>query len=444
MRSIRRMLAAARSEPAVCVRQGRDVFDLHPHLLNCANGTVDLRTGEPRPHRREDHITQLCPTRFDPAAPRDGYLAFLGKVFHGKPEVAEYVRNFSGWVVTGDVSDQSFQIAHGGGSNGKGVLLNLWTHVLGEGEYAHTAPAELLVNDGRDRHPTEKAGLRGKRLVVCSETSEDEPLDEKTMKALTGGDHISARFMRQDFFQFPPTHKLILATNNRPRVKGTDNGVWRRIRLIPFEVCFWKDSDRALDPDADARTGPGLKYDPDFRADPELEERLRLTEAEGVLADMVERAGAFYRTGRTLTPPPAVARATADYRRSEDVIGQFFDARVVADPDGRVRSKDLHEAFKQWWEDEGYPANKCPGPKRFGTQAQARYGSVKGSSVLYKVRLLGPGDAGQREEGRIGGCFGDKPSRARAHQEVNTGNDADPPFLPFDPLVAVGPEEGIL
>src|SRR5207253_980875 len=119
------------------------------------------------------------------------------------------------------------------------------------------------------------------------------------------------------------------------------------------------------DANAEAETGPGMRYDPEFKADPGLLDRLRATEAEGVLADMVEHAAKFYRAGRTLSVPAEVTAATIEYRKAEDLIGQFFEARVRDDPDGRVKASALHSAFRQWWEGEGYLPNKCPGPKKF-------------------------------------------------------------------------------
>ena len=162
MRNIGRMLHAARSEPEVCVASGGKLFDTRRDLLNVPNGTVELRTGKLREHRRADFITRLAPTPFNPDAPRDGYVSFLKRVFDGKHDVVKYVRDLSGYAITGEVTDQTLHIFNGEGSNGKSVLISLWTAVLGESEYVHTAPAELLLSDGRgERHPTEKTGLRG-------------------------------------------------------------------------------------------------------------------------------------------------------------------------------------------------------------------------------------------------------------------------------------------
>jgi len=391
MRAIRRMLQAARSEPGICIPIGGAVFDVRRDLLNCPNGTIELRTGKLRPHDRRDFITRLCSVPFEPSADRSVYLKFLETTFHGREAVARFVRELSGCIITGEVSDQALYIFNGDGSNGKNVLVDAWKSVLGEGEYAHSAAAELLVGDGWERHPTEKTGLRGARLVVCSETGEDGMLDEAKMKSLTGGDTVTARYMRGDFFQFEPTHKLILLTNNRPRVKGTDHGVWRRIRLVPFAVRFWKEADRDLDPVG--------TFEDRFKADPGLGERLRTTEAKAVLADMVEFAVKFYSAGRILNPPSEVILATAEYRDDQDTIGQFFAACVVADPDGKVTAKELYGEFKNWWEAEGHQVNRIPGSRKFGQEAKRKFSTGKASTVFYRVRIL---STMEREDGRMG------------------------------------------
>ncbi len=381
IRVVKRMLEAAKSEPQVNIQRGRDVFDLHPYFFNAWNGTIDLRDGILAPHRRDDFLTRICPTSYRQDAPRGEYLKFLKRVFNGKPDIAEYVRKLAGYLATGSTSDHSFHVFFGDGSNGKGVLVLLWTHVLGEGEYAHTAAAELLVNDGRDRHPTEKVGLRGARMVSCSESKEGGKLDEAKVKKLTSDDIVDARGMGQDFFQFTPTHKLILQTNHKPRLHGTDHGIRRRLRLVPFEVKFWKESDRKLDPAAE--------WDPEFQADPGLEERLKTTESEGILADMVFQARLFYENGKRLDPPAEVMQATRDYLEAEDIIGQFFEAEVKDDPDGQVKSSEFYAKFKSWAENEGHEPKRLPSVTRFGLEAKKRYKQDKTRKAnVFRVRLL--------------------------------------------------------
>jgi putative DNA primase/helicase len=182
------MVKIARSH--LSVAKGAEVFDTARYLLNCPNGTVDLRSGELRPHDPADYITKLCPTKYDPNATARRYRQFLAQVLPDAT-VADYVREVGGYAATGEVTDQSLHLFVGEGSNGKSVLLKVWSEVLGE--YAATAPPELIADHGESRHPTEKTILRGARLAVCFESEEDAVLNEPRVKALTGSDAITAR-----------------------------------------------------------------------------------------------------------------------------------------------------------------------------------------------------------------------------------------------------------
>lgn len=370
------------AKPGLLIPKGADAFDRHQDLLNVPNGTVDLKTGELRPHRRDDFLTKLCPTPFDPNATCPTYKAFLSAVLPDEA-TANYVRELGGYACTGEVSDQSVILFVGKGSNGKSVLLDLWTHVLGEGEYAVSAPAELIADDGENRHPTEKTLLRGARLAACQESGDAETLNAKRVKHLTGGSMITARGMRQDFYSFPPTHTLVLATNSLPRVKTNDHATWRRIRVVKFPRVFWSEADRRAKPDGE--------YPEELRADPGLPDRLR-AEAPGVLADMVAHAVEFYANGRRLTPPRTVGAAVADYREAEDLIGRYLREHVApGDPGQRVRAVPFYTDFAAWYREEVDPEGRdCPGSKTFLQRAADRFGEPKlsGGRMLHAVRLL--------------------------------------------------------
>jgi P4 family phage/plasmid primase-like protien len=303
----RAMLTAAESEPAVFVRRGDDLFDRHPHLLNCPNGTIDLRTGDVRPHDRADFLTKPCPTAYrrDATVPR--FQRFLLELFPDQPENADYVRRLLGYVVTGEVTDQAYYLFDGGGSNGKTLLLETAQAVLGD-DYVYTVPPEVLMDGSGSRHPTERVGFRGARLAVAEETEEEGTLNESRIKQLTGGGTMTGRFCNRDFFSFNPTHTLFLATNHRPSIRGTDDGTWRRPRLIRFTAWFYRQEDAAAQPERvkDANAKP---------ADPTLKDKLP-TEAEGILADMVRQAVAFYFGGGVVTAPPAWSRRWRSTGRS--------------------------------------------------------------------------------------------------------------------------------
>jgi putative DNA primase/helicase len=379
IRDIKRMLESAKSEQAVNIQKYRLVFDLHNHLFNAWNGTINLRDGLLRDFCREDYLTRVCPTSYRQDAPRGEYQNFLKKNFSGMPEVAEYIRKLSGYVATGETCDHSFHIFHGDGSNGKGVITLLWTHVLGEDEYAHTAPSTLLVNDGEHRHPTEKTGLRGARLVICSESKQGARLDEATVKNNTSDDTISARGMGQNFYRFPQTHKFVLQTNHRPHIRGTDHGIRRRLRLVPFLVQFWKESERLLNP-------AGI-WPPELEADPTLLDRLKETESEGILADMIHQAFDFYKNGKKLIAPTEVMEATAEYLKNEDIIGQFFDERIEPN-DLSITATTFYAEFKKWWSESGHKEKLIPSPTSFGNEAKKRFRHHKPKCVEYYVRFI--------------------------------------------------------
>ncbi len=261
VKQLRDMLFAARSDPKVFIPVGGDVFDIRHDLLNVPNGTVDLRTGKLRPHDWRDYQTALCPTRYNPNATAPTWDRFLRDIFPGAPDVADYVRDLVGYMLTGDTTDQALYLLVGGGANGKSVLLELLLLILGD-DFTYVTPVEVLMDASGNRHPTEKAGFRGARLAISSETQEEGALNESRIKSLTGSDRITARYCNRDFFSFPPTHKLFIATNHRPRIRGTDNGTWRRVRLIEFPRRFWSDADKLRE--------PGGTFDPKDKADPSL------------------------------------------------------------------------------------------------------------------------------------------------------------------------------
>ena len=216
-------------------------------------------------------------------------------------------------------------ILHGSGSNGKSVLLNTIMALLGE--YAMKAPSELLLSSKRDRHPTERADLHGKRFVAAIETEEDRRLAEVMVKEITGDDPIRARKMRQDFWEFLPTHKIFLATNHKPRVKGTDHAIWRRLKLIPFTVRI-----------------------PDNLQDKELSHKLR-AEFPGILGWAVRGCQEWQREG--LVVPAIVTQATETYREEMDTLGDFFTDHCRIEADQKETTATLYGAFETWCNENG-------------------------------------------------------------------------------------------
>lgn len=305
-----------------------DSLDPDPWLLTVDNGTIDLRTGDLRPHNRDDLITKLSPVRYDPVAKCPAWLAFLGEVMAGDSDRIGFLQRAVGYSLTGDTREQVLLILHGTGSNGKTTFIETCQDLMGD--YGRRTPAQTLLDankGGGDAIPNDLAALKGARMVFASETEDNRRLAEAKVKAITGGDRISARFMRAEWFEYRPQFKLWLATNHKPNIHGTDHAIWRRIRLVPWEVTI---------PDADQ--------------DKTLPDRLR-AELPGILAWAVEGCIAWQRDG--LGNPEAVQRATAAYREGQDVLGGFLTECCVVAPHAEAGATALYQTYRTWCEANG-------------------------------------------------------------------------------------------
>jgi len=227
-------LGLAASEPGIAVRV--DELDADPFALTCLNGTLDLRTGALRPHRRADLITKLVPVAHAPGASCPTWLAFLDRIMGGNHELIGFLRRAVGYSLTGVTREQVMFLLHASGSNGKTTLLEELRSLLGD--YAQQTPSETLMAKRESAVPNDVARLRGARFVSAVETDEGRRLAEVMVKQITGGDTISARYMRAEWFEFTPQCKVWLATNHRPVIRGTDDAIWRRLRLVPFVVTI--------------------------------------------------------------------------------------------------------------------------------------------------------------------------------------------------------------
>lgn len=320
---IRAMIDLAASDPKVAARA--DDLDSDPWVLNAHNGTIDLRTGRLRPHDPRDRITKLAGAAYRPDAAAPTWLAFLERIMDGNDELIAFLQRAAGYALTGSVSEQVMFFLHGKGANGKSTFLSVLMDVLGD--YARQTEPDLLLARRNEPHPTGLADLAGARFAVAQEVEEGRRMAESLVKLLTGGDRIKARFMHRDFFEFTPTHKLFLAANHKPVVRGTDVAIWRRLRLIPFAVSIPLDEQ-----------------------DHDLVGKLH-AEADGILAWAVAGCLAWQEQG--LQAPDEVMAATADYRGEMDTIGDFLDELCYLDPNAMVEAKDLYAAYKEWSEAAG-------------------------------------------------------------------------------------------
>lgn len=312
------------------LQEGVDVqvenLDPAPWLLNVLNGTLDLRTGELRPHRREDMLTKLVRVTYDPQARAPRWEAFLHRIMDGDAELVAFLQRAAGYSLTGITSERAAFILHGDGQNGKSTFVQTLRDVLGD-DYSARTPTETLLVRRETGVPNDLARLRGARLVAAAEADEGRRLDEARLKDLTGREAITARFMRAEWFEFLPQFKLWLSTNHRPVIRGTDRAIWDRIRLVPFTVRI-----------------------PDEERDLELPDKLR-AEASGILAWAVEGCLAWQRDG--LGAPDAVKAATEDYRTEQDVLGGFLRDSCILEESASVAAKSLYASYVQWCEDMG-------------------------------------------------------------------------------------------
>lgn len=319
------MIELVKAEPYIAVSLSE--LDADPWFFNVANGTIDLRTGVLRDFDRGDLITKQSPVVWDPTATCPRFLRFLEEIFDGNKALIDFIQRVCGYSLTGRVTEQALLFFYGSGRNGKTTLVETLLSLMGD--YGIQAAPEILSLRKGEVHPTEQADLRGVRLAAAQEVKEGGSWDERAVKALTGGDRIRARRMRQDFVEFAPSHKFVVCANHRPVVRGVDNGIWRRIKLVPF-----------------TRTIPASECDPG------LPEKLR-KELPGILNWAVQGCLQWRSTG--LSSPPEVDEATARYRAENDVVGRFLDEECVLDPSSRENNAEVYRLYVEWCRAAGEP-----------------------------------------------------------------------------------------
>lgn len=316
-------LASTEAEVAVT----HDQLDADPYLINCPNGTLDLRTGELRDHDPGDLITKVTGAGYDPDVTGAVFAGFLADI-QPDPEMRRFLARLLGHALEGRQAVHVLPILHGDGANGKSTLLDACLSALGD--YACSAAPGLLTARNFDAHPTEIADLFGCRLAVLHETDAGRRLAEGTVKRLTGGDRIKARRMREDFWEFEPSHTFVMLTNHKPLVSGRDEGIWRRLKLVPFGVVI---------PETDRDEG--------------LPDKLAL-EADAILSWLVAGYLDWHEHG--LHDPEAVTEATAEYRAESDALGRFLAERCFVGPHHRARSSQLYGEWRSWCDSEGEEA----------------------------------------------------------------------------------------
>lgn len=340
-RSVNGILALASTEPGIAIQP--DQLDADPYLVNCANGVFDLRTGKLEEHDPKFLLRKITRGAYNPNAARTEFDTFLNRI-QPEADMRRFLQRLLGYSLLGKVVEHVLPIFWGDGGNGKGALVE--TVRFAAGDYADAADRKLLTDHG-ETHPTGVADLFGLRLVFCSETDDQVRLAEATMKALTGGDRIKARRMREDFWSFDPSHTVIMLTNYKPDVRGNDNGVWRRLRLIPFLVTI--SPQEILD----------------FRHEHnglEVEAVLK-SEADAILTWMLNGYADWAKDG--LADPAPVQQATAAYRIESNAMQRWVDDCCLTGPNFWATAKDLFASWCKWCVNENESAGNLT---QFGLQ----------------------------------------------------------------------------
>jgi len=297
-----------------------DQLDTNAWLLNVGNGTIDLQTGVFREHRQEDYITKIANVDYDASADCPVWKKFIMEIMNYNNDLIRYIQTAVGWAVTGDTSEQSMFMLYGTGANGKSTFLNTIMNLLGD--YAIATPTETFMKRNGEQIGNDIARLRGTRFVTTTEAEQGRRLSEPLIKQITGNDRMTARFLYGEFFNFVPTFKIFMASNHKPIIKGTDYGIWRRIKLIPFTTRI-----------------------PEEKQDKHLEKKL-IQESPGILNWIIEGAVRWCNEG--LNTPNIITAATDEYRGEMDIIGNFIKECCIMKPDSLIKAREFFKCYQDW------------------------------------------------------------------------------------------------
>jgi putative DNA primase/helicase len=301
-------------------------FDAEPWLLNVKNGTLDLRTGTLRPFNSADHLTRLAGTAYNADADCPLFKRFLRDIFDQDKDLIRFVQRCIGYTLTGSTGEQVFFFLQGAGRNGKSTLIQILQQMLGP--YALSTPTDtLLAKHGASSTSNDVARLHGARMVSAIEANPNRQLDEAMIKQITGGDRIAARLLYSEHFEYTPEFKLFFVANHPPRLRSTDDALWRRILVLPFTVEIPKD-----------------------QVDPALPAALQ-TELPGILSWAVRGCRRWQRDG--LNPPERVNAATKRYRKEVDHVRRFLQECVTSTEDTVTRSNIIYERYERWCSEKG-------------------------------------------------------------------------------------------
>jgi putative DNA primase/helicase len=352
-RNIDSLMRELRAVPSVAVEA--EAFDAREDLLSFRNGTVNLRTGRLREHSKADMLTYAMDIDYDPEATCPRWETFLAEIFPDYPELVDYMRRMVGYGITGSVAEQCFCVFWGKGANGKSVFTETVGSVFRP--LSKTTPFATFEDKASGGIPNDLAALRDARLVMASEGESGKPMSEAVLKRVTGKDEIAARFLRQEFFTFKPRFLLMLATNHKPKFRGQDEGLWRRVKMIPFKRYF----------------APSER---DYTLDAKL-----LAESQGIAAWAVRGAVEWFAGG--LQDPAIIAEATKEYRETSDALAGFFPGVLEPCEEGEaIDGAAAFNAYLEWCEAENLPLKERWTRRAF-------YGAMEERGVTRRKRAQG-------------------------------------------------------
>ncbi|MEU9047236.1 MULTISPECIES: phage/plasmid primase, P4 family [unclassified Kitasatospora] len=370
------LMTELKSIPGVHV--AAEEFDARPDLIAFRNGVVNLKTGELGPHDQADLLTYCLDLDYDPEAECPRWLRFLAEVFPDSPDMPDYIRRVIGYGITGHTREQIFMVLWGKGANGKSVFLDALTDVF----RAITKTTSFSTFEERKGGgiPNDLAALRAARLVMASEGEAGRPMSEAIIKRSTGGDLMQARFLHREFFEFRPAFLLLLATNHRPKFRSQDEGLWRRVRMIPF-----------------------LRYFAPGERDYDLPRKLA-AERQGIAAWAVRGAGEWYREG--LRDPQVITGASREYRETSDSLAGFLPGILErADDSHQLNGSDAFNEYLTWCEAENLPAKERWTRKTFYDALEER--GVSRKKTKKGIALVGLRLASASPDAKGPGIFSD-------------------------------------
>jgi putative DNA primase/helicase len=367
------MVNLTRAEEGVTI--SAEMLDADPWVLGVQNGVIDLRQGTFQPARQEDMITKCAGAFFDANADCPSWEQFLQTVTGNDPDLQAYLQRVTGYVLTGSVREEVTFMPYGTGRNGKSTYRET-LHAL-MGSYALAADANLLVERRVQGGATEEiARLKGKRFVAVNETAENDQLNEARVKFIVSQDMITARNLYGHYFDFFPTHKAFLTTNHKPIIRGTDEGIWRRVHLIPFMAAI-----------------PANAVEKDFR------ERHLVPELSGILNWALAGLAAYLKEG--LNPPNSVLASTQEYRADMDVVGQWMAERCELHSQATITTSAAYIDYSAWANEElGWALKKLKFRRHLGDRGFTAAKGTRGVRQIAGLRLKRPGPIGTTDDGR--------------------------------------------